>query len=222
MTLAIILLLNISCAILINSGAGPHSPSLQQTQSSSAAKPASPSDTQNQAPAQPSSTTAPASQTPSAKPSHRKKKIAADCNPTPANSGSEKNSTAPSTGQQTNSSANGKATKPKSSSTANCPQQKTIVEQGGTSEPAIQLVGTPGGTPSAKERDTTQKLQSAEANLKKMETENLDSGHQDIIKQIRQFIHESKVATAAGDLDRASTLADKAKLLSDELLNPQK
>jgi hypothetical protein len=43
-----------------------------------------------------------------------------------------------------------------------------------------------------------------------------------MVKQVRQFIDQSKTATAAGDLESARTLAWKAQLLSDELVNPQK
>lgn len=219
MTLAIILLLHVSSTISFTPGMAPHPSSLLQAQSAAQDKPASAPDAQSQ-PASPSSATGP--QTQPAKPPYRKKKkLAVNCNSTVNTpSAGEKTSDVSANPAPTNQ-ANGKTSKPKNSASSNCPPQKTIVKQGGTTEPAIQLVGAPGGTSSVQERDTSQKLQSTEDNLKKMESEKLDSNQQDMIKQIRQFMHESKTATAAGDLERASTLADKAKLLSEELLNPQ-
>lgn len=65
-------------------------------------------------------------------------------------------------------------------------------------------------------------LQSTEENLKKIETTQLNSNQQEMIKQVRQFVDQSKAATTAGDVDRARTLAWKAQLLSEELLKPQK
>ena len=65
-------------------------------------------------------------------------------------------------------------------------------------------------------------LEAAEQNLKQIEPAKLTANQQDMVKQIRQFMEQSKAATAAGDLDRARTLAWKAQLLSEELLNPQK
>ncbi len=219
MTLAIILLLHVFCTLSFVPGAAAPV-SLLPAQGASQDKPAPAPDAQNQS-ASPSSSTD--TQTKPAKPPHRKKKkLAANCNPTPDTPSVGGKTSTPLTNSAQGNPSNGKASKPKNSGSGNCPLQKTIVKQGGTSEPAIQLVGTPGGTPSAQQRDTTQKLQSTEANLKKMESEKLDSNQQDMIKQIREFLHESKTATAAGDFDRASTLADKAKLLSEELLNPQK
>ena len=221
MTLAIILLLQLSCATSLIWRTGPRSFSSPQAQSVSQDKPASAPNTQNQPGSQ--SSTAPVAQNPPAKRPLRKKKVAtADCNPTPsASADGQKKSTA-SEDSGLGKSSSGKASKPKNQTASNCPPKKKIVNQGGTTEPAIQLVGTPGGTASSQERDTSQKLQSTEDNLKKMESEKLNSNQQDMIKQIRQFVAESKTATAAGDFDRASTLADKAKLLSEELLSPPK
>jgi len=65
-------------------------------------------------------------------------------------------------------------------------------------------------------------LEAAELNLKQMEAARLTASQQDMEKQIRQFMDQSKAATAAGDLDRARMLAWKAQLLSEELVNPQK
>ena len=65
-------------------------------------------------------------------------------------------------------------------------------------------------------------LQSAEENLKKIEGRQLSSSQRDMVTQVRQFVNQSKSATAAGDLESARTLAWKAQLLSEELINPDK
>jgi hypothetical protein len=57
-------------------------------------------------------------------------------------------------------------------------------------------------------------------NLKKISSRQLNANQQDEVAQIHQFMDQSKAATAAGDLDRARTLAWKAQMLSEALANP--
>ena len=61
-----------------------------------------------------------------------------------------------------------------------------------------------------------------QANLKKMAGRQLTPSQQDMVNQIHQFMDQSKTAVAAGDVERGRTLAWKAQLLSEELVNPQK
>jgi hypothetical protein len=65
-------------------------------------------------------------------------------------------------------------------------------------------------------------LQSADENLKKLAGRQLDSNQQKMVTQVHQFIDQSKTASDDGDMERARTLAWKAQLLSDELVNPPK
>jgi hypothetical protein len=65
-------------------------------------------------------------------------------------------------------------------------------------------------------------LAAADQNLKKIAGSTLTANQQDMVKQVRQFMEQSKAATAAGDLDRARTLAWKAQLLSEELTSAEK
>jgi len=116
-------------------------------------------------------------------------------------------------------------TKPASSastaSQANCPP-KTVIREGGTSEPTIQLLGGPGGQQASNERATTdQLLHSTQDNLNKIAGKTLTSSQQEMITQIQQFVQQSKTALAAGDTERGRNLAMKAHLLSDELVKPQ-
>ena len=58
--------------------------------------------------------------------------------------------------------------------------------------------------------------------MKKTAGWQLNSSQQDTITQTRQFVKQSEAAMAEGDLERARTLAWKAELLSEDLIDPQK
>lgn len=64
-------------------------------------------------------------------------------------------------------------------------------------------------------------LGAAETNLKKIEGRQLNTGQQNTVAQVRQFMAQSRKATAIGDLEQARTLAWKAQTLSEELVDPQ-
>jgi len=104
----------------------------------------------------------------------------------------------------------------------NCPPKKVIVRQGGTTEPTIQLAGGPGGEQTPSQQDTaSQLLGPTEENLKKIAGHQLTPDQQDMVNQVHQFMEQTKSAVAAGDLDRARTLAWKAQTLSEELAKPK-
>lgn len=97
------------------------------------------------------------------------------------------------------------------------------MQQGGTSEPGIQLAGGAAGNQNAGQRDAAnQMLGTTEANLKKIAGLQLSASQKDMVNQIHQFVTQSKDAAADGDLDRARTLAWKAQVLSEELVKPEK
>jgi hypothetical protein len=101
----------------------------------------------------------------------------------------------------------------------NCPPEKIVVRQGGTAEPSIQLAG---GDQASQKRDAANHmLGSAQENLKKIAGLQLSAAQKDTVSQIHQFVDQSKAALAAGDVERGSTLAWKAQLLSEDLV-PQK
>ena len=105
----------------------------------------------------------------------------------------------------------------------NCPPPKIVVRQGGAIEPSIQLAGGPAtGQASDQKNAAIQMLGTTEENLKKISGRQLSSEQQDTLTQIQQFIQQSKAAAANGDAERARTLAWKAELLSEDLVNPQK
>ena len=184
--------------------------------------------TQNPVTQNPPAPAPPAATTPAQKPSgktqptttkrpvhHKKRVIPVNCNSTPA---------AASGSSQAPADPAGTATPPApgtSSASTNCPPPKVIVRQGGTSEPSIQLAGGAAGQTSP-ERDTAnQMLGTTEANLKKVAGRQLTPNEQDMVNQARQFMEQAKAAVAAGDLERARTLAWKAQLLSEELVKPE-
>ena len=108
-----------------------------------------------------------------------------------------------------------------STPSGNCPPPKTVIRQGGTSEPSIQLAGgTTGNQTNQQRNNANDMLDAADANLKKIAGRQLSSTEQDMVSQIRQFMDQSKTAVGTGDLERARTLAWKAQLLSQELVKP--
>ena len=125
-----------------------------------------------------------------------------------------------STGAAKGSESAGATDSPKASD--GCSSAKTVVRDGGTSEPTVQLKGSGSTGRGSHEGDTTEKLlASTEDKLKKTEGQQLSSNQQEMVTQIHQFMDQSKAAAAAGDLNRARNLAVKANLLSDELAKPQ-
>jgi hypothetical protein len=223
MTLAHILLISLLSA---SPGQTPSASAGDSAQSQSAPQQQNPSTPPVQSPAAiPASDSAQAApgQTapappPTAKTANSKKRrkarknSAANCNSTAPNAKPANSATA------SNTSASGAKTPP-----SNCPPTKVIVQQGSTTEPSIELAGGASGAQASNERNTAiQMLETTEANLKKVEATQPDSSQQEMIKQVRQFMDQSKAATSAGDLDQARTLAWKAQLLSEELLKPQK
>jgi len=96
---------------------------------------------------------------------------------------------------------------------------KTVVRNGSTADPEVQI--SPSLTEeqaSHQRQNTTQLLASTDANLKKISGGQLSPSQQDVVKQIRSYTEQSKAAADAGDLQRAHNLAFKAHLLSAELV----
>ena len=172
--------------------------------------------------AQSTATQAPASnpKASTAKKTHPKKKVvpAATCDPPPATSTVSGSNTAPTSEQPGGAQASSTPEAPK-----NCPPPKVIVKQGGITEQGIQLAGGSVGGDATQKKDAANRMLAAtEDNLKKIAGRQLSTAEQDSVSQIRQFVDQSKSALAAANLERAQTLAWKAKLLSDDLVNPQR
>jgi len=96
---------------------------------------------------------------------------------------------------------------------------KVVVRNGSTTDPSVQFSTTASPEQATHERQNTAGLLAAtEANLQKLSGHPLNSGQQDMVKQIRGYMQQAKSAGDAGDLQSAQNLALKAQLLSSELV----
>jgi hypothetical protein len=96
---------------------------------------------------------------------------------------------------------------------------KVVVREGGAREPAEQIV--PGMTPAEAVRqrqDAEQWLNSTDGQLKQLAQRNLNPEQQETVGQIRNYMDGARGALREGDLRRASTLAEKAHLLSEDMV----
>lgn len=96
--------------------------------------------------------------------------------------------------------------------------RKIVVRQGGAKEPATQIA--PGMTPAeaARERQNAEQwLRSTGDQLPRL-AELADARQQETVVQIRNYMDGARSALTEGDVRRASTLAEKAHLLAEDLL----
>lgn len=97
--------------------------------------------------------------------------------------------------------------------------QKVVVRQGGAREPAEQIA--PGITPAeaVRQRQNVQQwLDSTDGQLKRLAQRKLNQQQEETVGQIRNYMEVARGALREGDVRRASTLAEKAHLLSDDLV----
>jgi hypothetical protein len=137
----------------------------------------------------------------------RRRKISSNCLTSPASHPSKSPAAQSNSGQ------------PVPASLPPCAPSKKVVRNGGSSEPSIQLIG---GNPAqqASQHSTEQLVAATHENLKKIADRPLAPNNQEMVNQIKQFMDQSKTAVAAGDIERGHSLAQKAHLLSEELLKP--
>lgn len=137
------------------------------------------------------------------------------CDPAPASAAGSN----PATGSPQPGSAR---SSPATEAPKNCPPEKTIVRQGGVAEQSIQLAGGSAGDQAQKRDAASKMLAATEQNLNKLTGRQLSNAERESVIQIRQFVEQSRTAMTAGNLERAQTLAWKAKLLSEDLIDPKK
>ena len=95
--------------------------------------------------------------------------------------------------------------------------RKIVVHQGGISEAPTQMSSVVPTAKGAEERAKSDRLLSAtEANLKTLSAQKLTEEQQRQVKQIQQFMEQSRAALNAGDLTQGFNLASKANVLSEE------
>jgi hypothetical protein len=96
--------------------------------------------------------------------------------------------------------------------------KKTIVRQGGTSDPSAVLAPGPTTRSSSSRQMTADLLSATDANLKEASSRPLTANQEETVNQIKVFMEQANDAVKAGDLDRGHNLAMKARLLSDDLV----
>lgn len=97
--------------------------------------------------------------------------------------------------------------------------RKIVVRKGGAIEPAAQIA--PGMTPeeAARQRRTTERLLAAtDDQLQMLTAHTLGPAREETVGHIRNYMEHARLALKEGDLRRATTLAEKAHLLSDDLV----
>ena len=102
---------------------------------------------------------------------------------------------------------------------APAPGDKAVIEEGGKQpDPAQPPLVAEANPQAAQQRiNTNQLLSAAEYNINNLHR-TLTTDDQAIIQHIRGFIDQSRQAMKDGDMERAYTLATKARLMSDELV----
>jgi hypothetical protein len=130
----------------------------------------------------------------------------------------------PATAKKAPESGTAKRRKRAASTTAPTPApdgapRKIVVREGGAREPAAQIA--PGMTPAEATRqrqNAEQLLSSTDDQLNRLTGRTLDARQQETAGQIRNYMDGARSALKEGDLRRASTLAEKAHLLADDLV----
>lgn len=99
------------------------------------------------------------------------------------------------------------------------PGHKVVVRNGGAKDQSAQLAPGMSKEQELQSRQaTTRLLATTDANVKAVAGRQLTSAQQSLLDQIHTYVKQSNQASDSGDLARAHTLADKAHLLSDELM----
>lgn len=97
--------------------------------------------------------------------------------------------------------------------------KKIVVREGGAREPAEQMA--PDITPAEalrQRQNAEQWLGSVDDRLKQLASRRLDAPQQEAVGQIRNYAQGARSALKEGDVRRASTLAEKAHLLAEDLI----
>ncbi len=98
-------------------------------------------------------------------------------------------------------------------------RRTVVVPEGGASEPPEQIApGMPPEEATRQRKNAEQWLGFTNDLLKQLETRNLDAPQQETVGHIKNFEKNASLALTQGELRRASTLAEKAYLLADDLV----
>ncbi len=94
-----------------------------------------------------------------------------------------------------------------------------VVRNGSTSDPDVAISPGVSRQQASQQLETTNHLLAkTDDNLKIISSRQLSASQQDTVKQIRSYMEQSRKASHEGDVQRAYTLANKARMLSGDLL----
>ena len=94
-----------------------------------------------------------------------------------------------------------------------------MVRQGGASEPAALIAPDIPPAEAIRARQSAERLLGATGDqLKQLAGRTLDAPQLETVAQIRNYMNGARSALQEGDVRRASTLAQKAHLLSEDLV----
>lgn len=97
--------------------------------------------------------------------------------------------------------------------------RKVVVRKGGAVAPPAQIASGMDPTEAARDRqDADKSLNYADSQLKALANRTLNPQQQETVGQAHNYIAGARVALKEGDVQRANTLALKARLLADDLI----
>jgi hypothetical protein len=97
----------------------------------------------------------------------------------------------------------------------------TVVRNGGTSDSIVAISPTQSNQEASQQLNTTnQMLDNTTSNLKQIAGRKLSTDQEDTIRQIKVYMAQARTAAKNGELQRAYTLANKANMLSADLVGP--
>jgi hypothetical protein len=97
-----------------------------------------------------------------------------------------------------------------------------VVRNGSTSEPIVAISPAETQQQAIQELSTTnQLLTNADANLRQLSRRQLTEDEEGTVKQIQVYIQQARAAVKNGEAQRAYILANKADMLSTDLVRPR-
>jgi hypothetical protein len=98
-----------------------------------------------------------------------------------------------------------------------------VIRNGGTSEPIVAISPAESQQQAIQELSTTnQHLANADANLRELSRRQLSEDDEGTVKQIQVYMQQARAAVKNGEAQRAYVLANKADMLSADLVRPRR
>jgi len=97
---------------------------------------------------------------------------------------------------------------------------KTVVRNGSTTDPIVAISPEDDSQNAQQISDTNRLLANTDGNLKQVATRQLTTEQQDTVSQIKVYMEQARRAAKNGEVQRAYNLANKADMLSADLLRP--